>query len=477
MKLVHIFLLTLLAVIKINADSNADLINSKVERTIDLTTNVVHILNVITIENKATSGSLKSYTFVVEPNQIDNVACVSAYLNSPKGNTGEDSEKRRLNVAVLTNDPKKGLLYRIDFQNDLLAGKNVVIDVEVILVNSLRPYPTEITQSEKQYALYKGNHYYYSLYQTRTQTTLVNLASDKTESFSQLKPTTKSDSTITYGPYENVKPFEQNDLTIHYENNSPFLTITNLIRTIEISHWGNIAVEETVDMYHSGAKLKGSFSRFDYMRRQGGSSSVKSFKTLLPPSASDVYYRDEIGNISTSNLRIPKNSKVNEPVELELRPRFPLFGGWKTHYTIGYNVPVYQYLFTKGDDFLLRMKLIDHIYDDQYIESATIRIILPEHSTNTEIQIPYPVEGLKNDVHYTYLDTIGRPVVVIHRKNSVDSHIRDFNLKYKFQKYLIFKEPLLIVGFFYILFTAVIIISRIDFSIPTNQNETHAKKE
>lgn len=35
----------------------------------------------------------------------------------------------------------------------------------------------------------------------------------------------------------------------------------------------------------------------------------------------------------------------------------------------------------KGDDFLLRMKLIDHIYDDQYIESATIRIILPEHST------------------------------------------------------------------------------------------------
>ncbi len=37
--------------------------------------------------------------------------------------------------------------------------------------------------------------------------------------------------------------------------------------------------------------------------------------------------------------------------------------------------------FKKGNDFLLRMKLIDHVYDDQYIESATIRIILPEHST------------------------------------------------------------------------------------------------
>lgn len=110
MKLIHLFLINLILIIKINCDSNADLINSKVERTIDLTSNVVHILNTITIENKATSGSFKSYTFVVEPNQIDNVACVSAYINSPKGNSGEDAEKRRLNVAVLSNDPKKYII-------------------------------------------------------------------------------------------------------------------------------------------------------------------------------------------------------------------------------------------------------------------------------------------------------------------------------------------------------------------------------
>lgn len=135
-------------------------------------------------------------------------------------------------------------------------------------------------------------------------------------------------------------------MSIHYENNSPFLTVSKLTRTIEVSHWGNIAVEETIDMYHSGAQLVGPFSRFDYMRRQGGASSVKAFKTLLPALAADVYYRDEIGNISTSNLRPAKSGKSN--AELELRPRFPLFGGWKTHYTIGYNVPTYQYLFTKG---------------------------------------------------------------------------------------------------------------------------------
>jgi len=65
---------------------------------------------------------------------------------------------------------------------------------------------------------------------------------------------------------------------------------------------------------------------------------------LLPELATDVYYRDEIGNISTSNLRQEDDGGVG----LELRPRFPLFGGWKTHYVIGYNLPSFANLFSSG---------------------------------------------------------------------------------------------------------------------------------
>ena len=66
-------------------------------------------------------------------------------------------------------------------------------------------------------------------------------------------------------------------------------------------------------------------------------------QTVLPASANDVYYRDEIGNISTSHLRVLEDS-----AEVELRPRFPLFGGWKTHYILGYYVPTYEYLYNNG---------------------------------------------------------------------------------------------------------------------------------
>lgn len=57
-----------------------------------------------------------------------------------------------------------------------------------------------------------------------------------------------------------------------------------------------------------------------------------------------MYYRDEIGNISTSHLQV-----LDDSVEVEIRPRFPLFGGWKTHYIIGYNLPSYEYLYNLGE--------------------------------------------------------------------------------------------------------------------------------
>lgn len=55
-----------------------------------------------------------------------------------------------------------------------------------------------------------------------------------------------------------------------------------MTRVIEVSHWGNIAVEETVDLKHTGAVLKGPFSRYDYQRQpDSGISSVKSFKVCI----------------------------------------------------------------------------------------------------------------------------------------------------------------------------------------------------
>lgn len=437
------------------ASIDSNLVNNKVERTIDLTSHLPKVSSVVTIENTGAS-SVKYFLVAVDPTLTEYAAYVGAMVKS-----GDD--ETRLKVSPVTVAGQSGkVFYKVDLTID--AGSKKTVTVDAFFPKSLRPFPAEIEQAQKQLVKFLGNLHFYSPYKTTTQTTIVNCASDKFESYTKTKPVSTSESAITYGPHENVAAFSESELAVHYENNSPFLVVSSLTRVIEVSHWGNIAVEETYDIRHNGAVLKGPFSRYDYQRQQDGSSSVKSFKTVLPSSAKDVYYRDEIGNISTSNLK-----ELDDMVELELRPRFPLFGGWKTHYMIGYNVPSYQYLYNSDDRYALKMRFLDHIFDDQVVEDLTVKIILPEGAMGLKLETPYDVERTENAAHYTYLDTMGRPVVIARKTNLVEHHIQDFQLHYTFSKYLLLQEPLLVVGAFYLLFLTVIIYVRLDFSISKDE--------
>ncbi|KAK7789847.1 hypothetical protein R5R35_003758 [Gryllus longicercus] len=424
-----------------------------VDRVIDLTTQLVKISEVCTLENSGNTP-IKNFQYTLKDNS-ENLAFFSVQSGDSSKSPLRFSEKKVSGQSTWT----------VELNEPLASGKTTVVDIDTVFSHRLVPYPSSITQKEKQLVLFHGNHYFYSPYPVARQTSTVNLGSKAIESYSKLKPVSQSESTLNYGPYENIAPLSFEKMTIHFENNSPFLTVTNLLRVIEVSHWGNIAVEETVDLLHTGAVLKGPFSRYEYQREtHSGLSSVKSFKTLLPAAAKDAYYRDEIGNISTSHMKI-----LSDSVELDLRPRFPLFGGWKTHYIIGYNVPSYEYLYNSGDDYLLRMRFIDHIFDDMIVEEVTTKIILPEGSHNVKLQTPYPVQRLGDTFHYTYLDTKGRLVITMHKTNLVENHIQDFKLHYKFPRMLMLQEPLLVIAAFYLLFLLVIVYVRLDFSITKDE--------
>lgn len=342
------------------------------------------------------------------------------------------SEKTYLrhNPVQIKDGPANTAFYRIELKKSLSSKESVVVEVETILAKALELFPKEIVQKEKQLVLFKGNHYVFLPYKCKSQTTKVTLSSSSIESYSKLKPASASDTVITYGPYSNVEPFSVDEMNIHYENNNPFLVVSRLERVIELSMWGNVAIEETVDVRHNGAVLKGSFSRYEFQRENSGVSSVKSFKTFLPASANGVYYRDDIGNISTSAMRV-----LDDAVELDLRPRFPLFGGWKTHYILGYNVPSYEYVYNSGDDFILKMRLLDHVFDDMLVEDFTVKIILPEGSVVGKFDSPFPTKRLPDGLHFTYLDIKGRPVVTVQGVGDLtEKHIMDFQLHFKFSK-------------------------------------------
>ena len=124
----------------------------------------------------------------------------------------------------------------------------------------------------------------------------------------------------------------------------------------------------------------------------------------------------------------------HDSVELTLRPRFPLFGGWKTRYVIGYNLPSYEYLYNDGSRYALRMRILDHLYDTMVVDDFTVKIILPEGSTDLKLETPFPMKRLPQSLHFTYLDVTGRPVTTLEAKNLCESHIQDFTLEYNFPK-------------------------------------------
>lgn len=446
---------------------NSNLVNKNVERSIDVTTHIVRQNVTMEILNNG-SSSASVVHFAVEADQADHLSLLDVFdsngrfLEVQKGSTVEDKSKSYV-------------LYEVKLAKPLDASATTKLVAHIIFTQVLKPFPTHVAQNDRQLVEYHGNHYFFTPYTTQSQTTNVKLGSTRIESKSELKPTTVKGDTITYGPYYEKKGFAFSPLKVHYENNSPFLTVRKLIKTIEVSHWGNVAVEEDYVVEHTGAKLKGQFSRYDFQRNPYGAATViPMMRQHLPLYAADPYYRDESGNITTSYF----SERADGPL-LELLPRFPLFGGWKFGYYIGYNLPTYHYLFTSYDDSSLHILNITFgsAFDFAAIDEIVVKIILPEGAKSPEAHVPFGIDSQSAEKHYTYLDTAGRPVIVLEKKNVVSDHNRFFQVTYRFSSMALLHEPLLLITGFFLVFLAIIFWVRLEFHIgPVKQRTPQSDK-
>ena len=148
--------------------------------------------------------------------------------------------------------------------------------------------------------------------------------------------------TISYGTYKDIVPLFYSKLDLHYSNNQPHPIFTKAEKVIEISHWGNIKVDEYFDMTNEVAKIDGEFNRVEFNSYNPRSCpyALRSMETLLPKYIHDLYYYDYIGNISTSTA-----FRSDDNVQFSIEPRFAIFGGWKTDWNIGYSMPTSKHLF------------------------------------------------------------------------------------------------------------------------------------
>lgn len=398
------------------------IVNTKIDRIVDLSSQLVKITERITIE-----GDPELYTIKIDSSHKERLAYIEASLNGQP----------------------VGLVEKSDGSYEAnLAGKSLKqpLIVTSVFTKLLTPYPAEIKQGDRQLVKYEGLQATLSPYLTKTITTKIKLPqSSRLESFTKASKMTTGSNKLTYGPFKDVQPDQAEPITIHYENNTPFIAVTHLLRTVEVSPWsGSISIINDVKVAHIGAKLIGGFSRFEYQRdHSNGVSSVRNFVVDLPKTSRDIYFRDGIGNISTSNVKTTSTKTV-----VGIKPRFPLFGGWVTDFNLGYKIPIKDFINEpkSGNNFRLSLPFADNMYENMFIEDATVKIILPAGANNIEVKGSLDFERLIDDTSYSYLDLVGRPVVTLKKKSIVAQHLegKPLVIRYNYSKLYMLQEPILL---------------------------------
>ncbi|XP_057998648.1 dolichyl-diphosphooligosaccharide--protein glycosyltransferase subunit 1A isoform X2 [Hevea brasiliensis] len=406
----------------------SDLILSKVDRRIDLTSQIVRITSTLKVEN-AGSGLVSEVLLAFPELQAKNLVYLMATTNEGKGKTKSSGVSLPVEVANPKGMPPALTVYSVSLPKALGEGDTMSLDVLAVFTHTLKPFPEKITQADIQLVLFQDSAYYLSPYAVKFQSLSIKLPDARIESYTKIENTKIHGSEIKYGPYENLPPFSYSPLVVHFEINQPFAVAQELVREIEVSHWGNVQVTEHCNIVHEGAKSEGEFSRLEYQARPHirGSSAIRHFVAKLPPRAHSIYYRDEIGNISTSHLWAD-----SKKTELLIEPRYPMFGGWRTAFIIGYSLPLQDFLFESEGKRFLNISFASPI-NDLVIDNLVVKVVLPEGSRDLSVSTPFPVKQ-RQESKISHLDVVGRPVIVLEKADVVPEHNQYFQVRATIQQ-------------------------------------------
>lgn len=194
------------------------------------------------------------------PTQLEHIAEIKAAAT-----VGKKKKKSyiplEVNPTELPDAPNGTKYFAISLKNPLATGESVTLEVLYVLTHALEPFPAEISQSESQLVYYHDSALLLSPYHIKKQTTFIRTPSTRVESFTAVEPTNRAGTELKYGPYEDRSPYSFSPIIVHLENNNPFAVVEELVREVEISHWGNLQITEHYSLVHGGARHKGIFSR------------------------------------------------------------------------------------------------------------------------------------------------------------------------------------------------------------------------
>ena len=454
MKVYSLLLILIISIQTISSASSGEFTIEEVKRTINLKESIITVENQIKIKKLSYQDT---FHYVVPKNNTNSLIRITA----------QEIYGKKLEMQKVSDDQ----FY--DYYDIILQGSEE-IKVNEDYFEKLQFKPKNIYIKEDQLELYLDTINLVSPYSVKSTTTYVILPSEKTKLIKYTKTNSnQSGEKIIYHLTEEVLPFATKKLSIHYLNNKPLMVFNYATKTYQVSHWGNIAVTEEYQLENIGAKLIGEFGRIDYDEGlTGGKNAMRKIRAKLPLRSWGLWYRDEIGNVSTSVARREMND-----VDLELTPRFPILGGWKSNYDIGYNLPTKFHVKTNNRGNYMVNLTFGMPYTNMLARNYTVKVILPEGADNIKVKLPIETNyQVEYDKEYGCLDLFGRKSVIIKLINMYDVYNTNIFITYDYQWTMLFVKPIILIAYFIILFVILIIYSRANISLSRKQ-EIKLKRE
>lgn len=145
-------------------------------------------------------------------------------------------------------------------------------------------------------------------------------------------------------------------------------------------------------------------------------------------------------------------------------------GGWKADFVLGYSLPLSGFLFGRPKGRTRLVMDLGSPIEDVVVEELETRVVLPEGASRIEHTLPFKGVEASTDKKHTYLDTAGRPVLVLRANNLTPAHSgRAFAVDYSFGAAAMLREPLLLVLAFAALFAAAAGCNRLELTLSKDE--------
>jgi len=109
--------------------------------------------------------------------------------------------------------------------------------------------------------------HFFSPYKTDESNISVEFPNEAVESYTKLSGSKLNKNTLTYAAYTNLSPYSIEPIVLHFNHNTPLPYFSHVERSIEVSHWGNVAINEVYSLVNRGANLTGEFDRIDFLSK------------------------------------------------------------------------------------------------------------------------------------------------------------------------------------------------------------------